>query len=62
MRVVFLILEIGRNTDSSQISPRMIGCGKSTVVGLLQRFYDPSIGTIRVDNNDLRTLDIKDHR
>jgi len=38
------------------------GCGKSTVVGLLQRFYDPTSGRVFFDEIDLRQLDIKVHR
>jgi len=34
------------------------GAGKSTIVKLLLRFYDPSEGTITVDGNDLKTIDI----
>ena len=40
----------------------LLGCGKSTIVGLLQRFYDPSIGRVFVDGNDIKTLDLKAHR
>ena len=35
------------------------GCGKSTTVQLLQRFYDPSEGMITIDGQDIRTLNIK---
>ncbi|KAL9972823.1 hypothetical protein ACROYT_G019202 [Oculina patagonica] len=35
------------------------GCGKSTVVKLLQRFYDPSSGQVTVDGHDIRTLNLK---
>lgn len=38
------------------------GCGKSTVICLLQRFYDPDCGQIFVNNKDLRTIDLKKHR
>jgi len=34
------------------------GSGKSTLINLLPRFYDPSAGDIRVDGEDIRTLDI----
>ncbi|MFJ6609433.1 ABC transporter ATP-binding protein [Streptomyces sp. NPDC091289] len=34
------------------------GAGKSTVVKLLARFYDPTAGTVRVDGHDLRDLDL----
>ncbi|MFJ2705225.1 ABC transporter ATP-binding protein [Streptomyces sp. NPDC087428] len=38
------------------------GAGKSTVVKLLARFYDPSAGTVRVDGHDLRALDLPGFR
>ncbi|HEX4751446.1 MAG TPA: ATP-binding cassette domain-containing protein, partial [Solirubrobacterales bacterium] len=34
------------------------GAGKSTMVKLLARFYDPDEGSVRVDGNDLRDLDL----
>jgi ATP-binding cassette subfamily B protein len=38
------------------------GAGKSTVMKLLARFYDPDSGAVRVDGHDLRTLDLHDFR
>jgi ATP-binding cassette, subfamily B, bacterial len=38
------------------------GAGKSTVMKLLARFYDPDEGSIRVDGLDLRTLDLAEFR
>ncbi|XP_062979770.1 ATP-dependent translocase ABCB1-like [Elgaria multicarinata webbii] len=35
------------------------GCGKSTTIQLLQRFYDPAEGQITIDGHDIRTLNIK---
>ncbi|XP_015281625.1 PREDICTED: ATP-binding cassette sub-family B member 5 [Gekko japonicus] len=35
------------------------GCGKSTTIQLLQRFYDPNEGKITIDRHDIRTLNIK---
>jgi ATP-binding cassette subfamily B protein len=34
------------------------GAGKSTVMKLLARFYDPDAGSVRVDGQDLRGLDL----
>lgn len=35
------------------------GSGKSSLVGLIPRFYDPSSGQIKVNGNDLSTIDPK---
>ncbi|MFI9805921.1 ABC transporter ATP-binding protein [Streptomyces sp. NPDC052301] len=38
------------------------GAGKSTLVKLVARFYDPTAGRVTVDGTDLRTLDITAYR
>lgn len=38
------------------------GAGKSTIVKLLARFYDPTAGAIRVDGNDLRRYRLSQYR
>jgi ATP-binding cassette, subfamily B, bacterial len=38
------------------------GAGKSTVMKLLARFYDPDQGAVRVDGLDLRSLDLLGYR
>lgn len=35
------------------------GSGKSTIVSLIERFYDPLSGSVRLDGNDLRDLNLK---
>lgn len=35
------------------------GSGKSTIVSLMERFYDPSSGSVKLDGVDLRELNIK---
>ncbi|XP_018431832.1 PREDICTED: ATP-binding cassette sub-family B member 5 isoform X1 [Nanorana parkeri] len=37
----------------------MSGCGKSTTIQLLQRFYDPLEGEVMVDGQDIRSLNVK---
>ncbi|KAI8430777.1 hypothetical protein MSG28_000939 [Choristoneura fumiferana] len=34
------------------------GCGKSTILQLLQRLYDPHSGVVKIDGHDLKTLNI----
>jgi len=38
------------------------GAGKSTMINLLMRFYDPTQGTIELDGIDLRKVDLDDFR
>jgi ATP-binding cassette subfamily B protein/subfamily B ATP-binding cassette protein MsbA len=38
------------------------GCGKSTLVGLIPRFYDPDHGSIAVDGVDIRTANLRSLR
>ncbi|UQE76303.1 ABC transporter ATP-binding protein/permease [Gordonia sp. PP30] len=38
------------------------GAGKSTIVKLLARFYDPTRGAVEYNGDDLRTLDLHDYR
>lgn len=38
------------------------GCGKSTLVNLLPRFYDVTGGSITIDGEDIRTLSLKELR
>ncbi|PWN22410.1 putative Leptomycin B resistance protein pmd1 [Microstroma glucosiphilum] len=38
------------------------GCGKSTTIQLLERFYDPQGGSVKIDGHDLRDLNLKAFR
>ncbi|KAI5092339.1 ATP-binding cassette, sub-family B (MDR/TAP), member 4 isoform 1, partial [Silurus meridionalis] len=35
------------------------GCGKSTTVQLIQRFYDPQEGAVTIDGHDIRSLNVR---
>ncbi len=35
------------------------GCGKSTIVQLLLRLYDPAAGAVLLDGRDVRTLPLR---
>ena len=38
------------------------GCGKSTTIALLERFYDPLVGGIFVDGREISSLNVNDYR
>ncbi|KAJ5913929.1 hypothetical protein N7504_002812 [Penicillium tannophilum] len=38
------------------------GCGKSTIIALLERFFDPERGQIFVDGKDISKLNVKSYR
>ena len=38
------------------------GSGKSTIINLLQRFYDPTCGCIRIDGADIKDMDLSQVR
>ncbi|CAF4445433.1 unnamed protein product, partial [Adineta steineri] len=38
------------------------GCGKSTTIQLVERFYDANVGRILADSKDVRTLNLQWYR
>ena len=38
------------------------GAGKSTIINLLPRFYDPQDGTIKIDNQEIRKVSLSSLR
>jgi len=38
------------------------GCGKSTVIQLIERFYDPLAGRVVIDGQDISTLNVQEYR
>jgi ATP-binding cassette subfamily B (MDR/TAP) protein 1 len=38
------------------------GCGKTTAIALLERFYDPTLGGVFVDGRDIASLNVNEYR
>jgi len=53
-------LSIEPGTTVALVGPT--GSGKTSVVGLLARLYDPSRGTIEIDGADVRSVDVRSLR
>lgn len=53
-------LRVGRGETVALVGAS--GAGKSTVLGLLLRFYDPSSGTVSIDGIDVRSANLDDVR
>ncbi len=49
-----LSLEAEKGTRVALVGPT--GCGKTTIINLLMRFYDPDSGTIRIDGRDILSV------
>ncbi|KAH7677246.1 Xenobiotic-transporting ATPase protein [Dioscorea alata] len=50
-----LSIEAGKSTALVGRS----GSGKSTIIGLIERFYDPLMGYIMIDNKDIKTYHLR---
>lgn len=38
------------------------GCGKSTIIQLIERFYDPILGSVEIDGQNIQSLNVKSLR
>ncbi|KAF2484720.1 multidrug resistance protein 1, 2, 3 [Neohortaea acidophila] len=38
------------------------GCGKSTTIAMMERFYDPLVGSVYVDGKEITTMNINSYR
>jgi subfamily B ATP-binding cassette protein MsbA len=47
-------LEVGRNETAAFVG--LSGAGKTTIINLISRFYEPTSGTIKIDGIDVREV------
>src|SRR5207244_2338153 len=53
-------LEIGHGETIALVGKN--GCGKTTLIGMLPRFFDPDYGSILIDGIDIRRARLRDVR
>jgi len=52
--IVDISFEVGRNETAAFVG--LSGAGKTTIINLISRFYEPTSGTIRIDGIDVREI------
>ncbi|KAH7847597.1 hypothetical protein Vadar_027922 [Vaccinium darrowii] len=60
--VVFKDFNLRIQAGQSQALVGASGSGKSSVIALIERFYDPLAGTVRIDGKDIKQLNLKSLR
>ncbi|CAA7032090.1 unnamed protein product [Microthlaspi erraticum] len=53
-------IEIEAGKSTAIVGPS--GSGKSTIIGLIERFYDPVKGVVKIDGRDLRSYNLRSLR
>ncbi|KAH7846257.1 hypothetical protein Vadar_011808 [Vaccinium darrowii] len=57
--LVFKDFNLRIQAGQSQALVGASGSGKSSVIALIERFYDPSAGTVMIDGKDIKLLNLK---
>ncbi|PPS07602.1 hypothetical protein GOBAR_AA13027 [Gossypium barbadense] len=60
--IVFKDLNLRIRAGQSQALVGASGSGKSSVIALIERFYDPTAGKVMIDGKDIRRLNLKSLR
>ncbi|KAL6136448.1 hypothetical protein ACLB2K_061743 [Fragaria x ananassa] len=60
--MIFKDFNLRIRTGQSQALVGASGSGKSTVIALIERFYDPIVGKVMIDGKDIRRLNLKSLR
>lgn len=53
-------LEIAAGETVALVGPS--GSGESTIIGLLERYYDPEVGSVKIDGKDIKSLNVRSLR
>ncbi|XP_077212704.1 ATP binding cassette subfamily B19 [Tasmannia lanceolata] len=60
--IIFKDLNLRIRAGQSQALVGASGSGKSSIVALIERFYDPTAGKVMIDGKDIRRLNLKSLR
>ncbi|KFK33736.1 hypothetical protein AALP_AA5G052900 [Arabis alpina] len=60
--IIFKDFSIEMNQGKSTAIVGPSGSGKSTIISLIERFYDPLNGTVRIDGRDIRSYHLRSLR
>lgn len=60
--IIFKDLSLRIRSGQSQALVGASGCGKSSIIALIERFYDPTAGKVMIDGKDIRRLNLRSLR